>query len=221
VLLAGLAFATGPPPARASGGEGSGQPSPVRTLEALVDGFRAMPGFSARFEEEKTIALLERPLRASGRVYFVPPQRLVRRVVEPVPSLLELDADTLHYQDATGSDRFDLGASPTARVFAHTFTDVLAGDLPRLRATYDIRFEPEAEGEAGERAPWRLDLVPRDPTLGRAIEGLRVRGHGQVVLDLVVREASGDVTVTRFHDVDSRHAPAPPDAGLPSGPPAP
>ncbi len=169
-------------------------------LDDLLEAFQAMPGFSARFEEEKTIALLARPLRSRGSIYFAPPRLLVRRVEGPVPSLLELDADQLRYSDASGTERFDLGANPTARVFAHTFTDVLAGDLPRLRTTYHIAFTESSDESDG----WRIQLTPRDAGLARAIESMTVRGHGLVLIDLVVREGSGDATVTRFSDVDPK-----------------
>jgi hypothetical protein len=181
-------------------------------LESLIEGLRAMPGFSARFEEEKHIALLREPLRSHGSVSFVPPDRLLRRVDEPEPSLLRLEGDELVFADAQGSERFDLGAVPIARVFARTFTDVLAGDLERLRAAYAIDFRPEGPGTE----PWRLELRPRDADLARAVSGIRLRGRGLALVDLEVREASGDATLTRFTDVDPdrRFSPAEIDALL-------
>lgn len=195
----------------AADGRGQASPSapdpgaPAASLESLVARFRAMPGFSAAFDEEKRIALLERPLRSRGSVYFIPPDRLLRRVSEPTPSLLRLDADRLVYVDAAGSETFDLGASPVARVFAHTFTDILAGDLERLRQTYEIEFRPEGTGPATEENAWRIELEPREPALAGAILSIAVRGHGLQVVDLVVRERGGDATRTRFRDVDARH----------------
>lgn len=172
------------------------------SLEALVGRFRQMPGLQARFEEEKSIALLERPLRSSGQLAFVPPQLLVRRVDWPTPSLLRLDGDRLLWADASGSERLDLGANPTARAFARTFTDVLAGDLPRLRASYEISFRPQGSAPA---SAWRIDLTPRDDALARAISSISIEGRGVAPERLWVREASGDATVTRFHDVDPDH----------------
>jgi hypothetical protein len=181
---------------------GDGAPGELaKTLEGLIARFHAMPGFSARFEEERRIALLETPLRSRGTVHFVPPALLLRRVTEPSASLLRLDANRFVFTDAYGSETFDLGANPVARVFAHTFTDVLAGDLERLRASYEIDFRPETATHGPESA-WRMELTPSDPALARAISGLSLRGHGLVVLDLEVRERGGDATFTRFADVD-------------------
>ena len=185
--MLGIAAALAAAPSRAE---------PVASLETLIAELRAMPGFAARFEEEKRIALLTEPLESKGSVHFVPPGRLVRRVESPHPSLLLLESEKLVFTDATGTERFDLGANAMARVFAHTFTDILAGDLERLRATYEIVFHPET------KAPWLLELTPRDASLARAISGLRLRGRGLALVDLEVREGSGDATITRFSDVD-------------------
>jgi hypothetical protein len=190
-------------PAVAAGGNGDSLPGPATQLEKLIDRFRAMPGFSARFEEEKIITLLERPLRSRGVLHFVPPQLLLRRVEQPTPSLLRLDGDQLSFTDATGSETFDLGANPTARAFAHTFTDILAGDIVRLRSGYEIDFVPERVGPKNAETAWRIDLTPRDPALARAITRLTLRGHGLVLIDLVVREAGGDATLTHFEDVNA------------------
>jgi hypothetical protein len=164
-----------------------------------------MPGFSARFEEEKHISLLDRPLVSRGSVYFIPPDRLLRRVTEPTASLLRLEGDRLVVVDPDGSESFDLGANPVARVFAHTFTDVLAGDLEALRRTYAVAFRPERAGPASDATAWQIELTPRDPALARAIASLTLRGHGLVLVDLVVRETGGDETVTRFLDADPAH----------------
>jgi hypothetical protein len=179
---------------------------PATSLEGLIARFKAMPGFSARFEDEKRIALLARPLRSRGTLYFVPPSLLLRRVDDP-PSLLRLESDRLVFSDSRGSESLDLGANGVARVFANTFTNVLAGDLERLRAAYEIGFQPEKTGgdvaAADPDDAWHIELTPRDPALARAIAGLSLRGHGLVLLDLVVRESSGDSTLTRFEDVDA------------------
>jgi hypothetical protein len=189
------------PPASAA----EAAPAPATSVEQLISRLRAMPGFSAAFEEEKQIALLALPLRARGSVHFIPPDRLLRRVTEPEPSLLELDADRLVYTDAESSESLDLGANAMARVFAHTFTDVLAGDLERLRRTYEIEFRPEQAGPPTPETAWQLELVPSDPALARAIERISLRGHGLLLIDLLVREASGDSTLTRFAAVDPSH----------------
>jgi hypothetical protein len=183
---------------------------PATHLEGLIARFKAMPGFSARFEDEKQIALLARPLRSAGSLHFVPPSLLIRRVDDP-PSLLRVESERLVFSDARGSESLDLGANAVARAFAHTFTDVLAGDLEQLRESYEIEFRPETTApdptaDRGLDTAWKIEMTPRDPGLARAIAGLSLRGHGLILLDLVVREASGDSTLTRFAQVDAgRH----------------
>ena len=57
------------------------------TAEDLLAGFRSMPGLTARFVEEKRLALLTRPVRTEGTVAFAPPGVLVRRVTSPTESV--------------------------------------------------------------------------------------------------------------------------------------
>jgi len=64
-------------------------------LEALVRGFAAMPGLSARFREEKHISLLQVPLVSEGVLYFAPPDRIARHVERPAPSTLLVRDDEL------------------------------------------------------------------------------------------------------------------------------
>ena len=65
-----IAFAA---PAAFSGPLGSAPASAqasAPTLDALLEGFRTMPGLSARFTEEKRIALLARPAALRGGALF-------------------------------------------------------------------------------------------------------------------------------------------------------
>ena len=188
----------------AAAGPASASAGP-RSLEEMIATFQAMPGLTARFEEERHLSLLSRPLRSRGHLYFVPPDRLVRRVDEPVSSLLQIDSERIAFADDRGSESLDLGANPLARLFAESFTKILAGDLDALRAVYDLEFEPAPEALAEGPALWRLVMVPRAPELAGAIARIELRGSGPGIVGLRVEEAGGDYTATHFDDVDVEH----------------
>ncbi|MEM9195672.1 MAG: outer membrane lipoprotein carrier protein LolA, partial [Myxococcota bacterium] len=65
------------------------------SLDRLLEGFSEMPGLSARFREEKRIALLAVPLRSEGEIHFAPPGKLLRRVNQPTESAALIEGDTL------------------------------------------------------------------------------------------------------------------------------
>jgi hypothetical protein len=175
-------------------------------LESLLAQFASLPGLTARFREERRIALLREPLLSHGVLYFAPPDRLLRHVQEPVESSLLLRGHTLTLGSARGTRTIDLGANPLVRSFVDSLRCLLAGDIEALRATYRVRFEV-AEAAGGEmQRRWEVRLEPLLAAVQQAIAWIRISGRGRVLLELEVREASGDVTLTRFSAVDTeRH----------------
>ena len=170
------------------------------SLEALIASFAAMPGLSARFHEEKQLSLLQVPLLSEGVLYFAPPDRLVRHVEKPAPSTLLLRGDELVLGTAAEQHAIDLASQPAVRSFVDAFRLVLAGDLPRLRALYDIQFH--ATGASG----WQIQLAPRDERLAGALRAIELSGADQVLREVRVVQRNGDTTTTRFSDVDrNRH----------------
>jgi outer membrane lipoprotein-sorting protein len=166
-------------------------------IEALVRGFAAMPGLSARFREEKQISLLQVPLVSEGVLYFAPPDRIARHVERPAPSTLIVHNDELVIGTPGERHTFDLAAQPVLRPFVDAFRLVLAGDLERLRELYAI----ESRANDSQR-DWRIQLLPRDERLAGMIRSIEIAGHDAILLELRVVEADGDSTVTRFTDVD-------------------
>jgi hypothetical protein len=176
-------------PARAS------DPGSASGLASLLAGFAAMPGLSARFHEEKRLPLLVEPLVTEGTLLFSPPDRLLRRVETPVRSSLLLAGDELVIDDGRSERSLALDTYPMVRAFVDSFRLLLAGDLPGLTRLYDVAFEPGAEG-------WSLALAPRAAPLKDAIREIAVRGKGQQLLELTVRDLRGGETRTRFSQID-------------------
>jgi hypothetical protein len=174
-------------------------------LEALLAQFAASPGLTARFSEEKRMALLREPLMSQGVLYFAPPDRLLRRVSEPVESSLLLRGDALTLGSARGARTIDLESHPVVRSFVDSFRLLLAGDVEALRAIYRVQFEAAEAAEAEQRR-WEIRLEPLLAPVQRAIAWIRLSGRDRVLLELEVREVNGDVTLTRFSAVDEeRH----------------
>lgn len=172
--------------------------APVPTLDRLLRGFAAMSGLSARFVEEKQIALLARPVRSEGVLYFAPPGRLIRRVTAPSVSAALIEGDTLTFVADGRREQIPLGSNEVVGGFVASFQYVLAGDRAALERIFELHFE----ALGGQR--WRLRLRPRTDALRHFLSEMELVGEGPVVETMVMREASGDVTTTTFHDVDTQ-----------------
>jgi hypothetical protein len=203
------------------------------TLAALLEGFQTMPGFEARFEEEKTLALLAVPLRSRGRLYFAPPSTLLRRVESPDPHDILIREQVVRIarpraettsapppSSTAASPKQDTQASASSGAAA-VARDVETIDLARRD---DVR--PLVESMvwifAGDLAHlesvyridyhpvapaasgrWQLELVPRAEPLSRLVRGLSIAGRGHAAETLVVTEASGDRTTTRILEANA------------------
>ena len=167
------------------------------SLEALIDSFAAMPGLTARFREERQLSLLQVPLVSEGSLAFAPPDRLVRHVEKPAPSTLLLRGGELVMGTAADQHAIDLAAQPAVRSFVDAFRLVLAGDLPRLRALYEITFR-----QTNALGGWQIQLAPRDERVAGVIRAIEVAGADLALREVRVVEVDGDTTTTRFTDVD-------------------
>jgi outer membrane lipoprotein-sorting protein len=175
----------------------------VASLDDLLARFARLQGMSARYREEKRIALLKRPLQSEGSIQFAAPNLLLRRVERPEPAVMLLAGDTLQIADATGARRIDLQGNPMVRHFVLTFVHVLSGDRAALERLYALSFTSGASsGAAPPARGWRLELTPRQPELARMIERATLVGQGPVVEQMTLQERNGDTTVLSFSDVD-------------------
>lgn len=171
-------------------------PAAPINFESLLRRFAAMPGMTAKFREEKRIALLRAPLVSEGSIYFAAPDRIARHVERPRASTLVMRGQELSMWDASGVHRFDLATLPVALSFVGTLRLLLTGDLVALRALYDVEFR------GGEARSWTVDLVPRAASLSGVIERIEVEGTEERLVALRVVEKGGDETVTRFSEID-------------------
>jgi len=197
LLAASLAWSaiaaagTSTPPAAAA------EPS-TADLSALLNGMRSAPGVVAQFTETKELALLSAPLEATGTIYFVPPDRLVRVVTSPGRSRLVVDGDKVRFEDDNGRKALDLSSSPIARQLIDSFVVLFNGDEARLKQLYNAEYTAE-----GER--WRLHLSPRSAPLDRMVSSFNLSGAGARIDRMEAVEPDGDRTITRFGETDARH----------------
>jgi hypothetical protein len=191
-LAAAVVFATD---ARADGTEAD---APVADLDALLARCATVPGIYARFTEERQIALLAVPLRSDGTLHFARGRGLVRHTLRSArasQSVLVTDKELVVW-DGRSTRRLRLGSDGAVDAFVQSFSFVLAGNRPALEKSYALAFR------AGNAGGWTLSLAPTGAELKKVITTIELSGRGLTIGTLRVREANGDVSTTRFTDVD-------------------
>lgn len=171
--------------------------SPVG-LRPLLAEFKKSPGIEARFTEEKKIALLAAPLKSTGKIYFHAPDSLARIVEKPRSSHLVMTGKKIVMKDKSGRKEVDLSDKPALRGLVTSLLHVLSGDEKKLLADFSVAM-------TGTKASgWSLALIPRNSSLKKMIRSFELKGKGIVLSELRVKEASGDVSVTRFSEVNTK-----------------
>jgi len=182
--------------AASPGAEPPAVPQGPLTLEALMQRMAATSGVRAEFREEKTLALLESPLVSEGTLYFIPPSRMARITTRPGASKLVIDGQRMSYSDEAGASDVDLAGNRVARTIVENFVVLFSGDLAALRERYRVDF-------AAEKLRWRLQLTPKAAPLSQFLASVEMKGDGPALEEMAIREADGDLTVTRFRRVET------------------
>lgn len=175
----------------------SSAPSEIGDLDGLLARCAKMPGLSARFTEEKQIALLALPLRSEGTLHFARGRGLVRHTLAPARQSVLVTDKELVIWDGKATRRVGLGSGAAFESFVQAFSFLLAANRPALESRFAIGFV------AGDAASgWSLRLVPKAEDLKKLISAIELSGKGLAISTLIVREATGDVSTTRFSAVD-------------------
>jgi hypothetical protein len=172
--------------------------TPALTLAALMGRFAALPGLSARYHEERRMALLAVPLRSEGTLDYAPPSRLLRRTTAPTASFVLIRGGQLQFGDERRRQQIDLAATPAARQFVDSFLGLVAGDQRALERAYEMEFRAHAAHPEG----WELTLRPRLSATSQIIDRIVLRGVGVLVDRMALRETNGDETLTVFTQVN-------------------
>jgi outer membrane lipoprotein-sorting protein len=166
------------------------------TLASLLAQRRNTPSGEqqSRFSEERFVAGLDQPLRASGTLSFVPPARFVRQTLEPRPETLAIDGNQLTMTRSGRTRTMALDSVPEAGALLDALRGALTGDLAALQRHYEPRLD-------GSLVRWRLTLTPRSERLGTQIQRLLLEGEAGVLRTIELHLAGGDRSVMQIEPV--------------------
>jgi outer membrane lipoprotein-sorting protein len=150
---------------------------------------------SCKFSEEKHIALLARPLRSTGTIFFERERGIARATLTPRPSQVVLTRTALRMTKDGHSEEIPLDKSKDLKAFALIFPTLLRGERPELERAFDLALYGSEPGW------WALAFTPKADSLKKLVKRVIVFGKQGEVVALQVTEASGDVTDTRLTDV--------------------
>lgn len=175
-LTALLVFATFAPVARADDWQ----------VQQLMHLLAQNKSGKATFVEQKFIGILDLPVKSTGELAFVAPDRLEKRTLTPKPETLILDGDTLTI-DRPGKERMtvSLAEHPEVAAFIESIRGTLAGNLSALQSYYALKLT----GSAGK---WQLVLTPKQTRLSSIFEHIVINGVNADIKTIELDQRDGD-----------------------------
>ncbi|CAD7554618.1 outer membrane lipoprotein carrier protein LolA [Aeromonas hydrophila] len=155
----------------------------------------------ASFEQEKQVAGLSQPLKASGELLLVRDQGLWWQQQKPFPLTLVL-TPTRMVQQMAGQPATVID-NPQLLEFSQMLLALFGSDEATLSRYFSIDFHST---EAG----WQLVLVPTLAPLDKVFASLTLSGQGQLD-QLLIADKQGDSTRIRFSGWRDRTLPLTPE----------
>ncbi|MCP5267956.1 MAG: outer membrane lipoprotein carrier protein LolA [Zoogloeaceae bacterium] len=154
----------------------------------LMNDLARHKGGRATFVETKYIALLDKPLIASGEMNYIAPHYLEKRTLKPKPEVLILDRDTLSIERDKKKLSINLANQPEALAFVDSIRGTLSGNRAALEKNYLLMLS----GNAGK---WELTLLPSDQKIASLVLRITVSGNGNQIRNIEYLQADGDRAV--------------------------
>ncbi|MNO83123.1 Outer membrane lipoprotein carrier protein LolA [compost metagenome] len=155
----------------------------------------------AHFEQEKLVAGLSQPLRASGELLLVRDLGLWWQQQKPFPLTLTLTPTRMVQQVA--DQPATVIDNPQLLEFSQMLLALFGSDEATLGRYFRIDFH---SSEAG----WQLELVPSQAPLDKVFASLTLSGLGQLD-QLLIADRQGDSTRIRFSGWRERSLPLTPE----------
>lgn len=150
-------------------------------------------GLFVKFEEEKHVRMLQRPLRSSGALIFLPHKGLYRQLHAPFVQELLITTTALRQRDPSGRvETLELDKVPLAKALVEGFFTVFSGSWDSMQTHFQVYFSFESHH-------WKLGLKPTQPVMSQMVSCIILTGEKEQVTGLFVEETNGDVTRDQFY----------------------
>jgi hypothetical protein len=160
----------------------AGGPSAFPEVMSL---FAARTHGRVAFTEVHELAMLKQPVKSSGELTYVAPDRLEKRTTEPKAEVLVLDHGMLTAQRGHHRYTVALSDAPQVMPFVESVRATLAGDAAALERYFTVDF-------TGDVSQWQLTLAPRDAAVARSVRLIRMQGEHAAIRSVEILETDGD-----------------------------
>ena len=157
-------------------------------LDELLMSFRQRQHGHVTFTELYSAAALDRPLEASGELFYDAPDRLEKRTLQPQTQRLVIESGTLIIERRHKEYRVALADYPRVAPYIDSIRATLAGDRAELERVFRVEFS--GSGEA-----WTLLLAPLDAKVAAEVATIRIQGEADAIRVVTMALTNGGRSV--------------------------
>jgi hypothetical protein len=158
-------------------------------------------GGEASFVEQRYVKGLDQPLRSTGTLSFVAPDRFTRSTLEPRAESVSVEGNAVTMKRGGRTRVLTLDAVPEAAALVEAVRGTLTGNAPTLQRLFRTAL-------GGSTEQWVLDLTPIEVSLYNQVRIVRLMGRRADVLSVEVQLADGDRSVMAITPMVASTAPA-------------
>ena len=160
----------------------------------LMNDLARNKGGRAKFVEKKFLAVLDKPLVATGEMTYTAPDRLEKRTLTPKPETMLLEKDSLTLEREKQKLTINLASQPEALAFIDSIRGTLSGNRAALERNYGLHL-------AGTADKWTLTLLPSDQKIASLVQRITVSGNRGQVRQIEYLQADGDRSLLAIEPV--------------------
>jgi len=166
-------------------------------IDQLMSELAQHKGGRAKFVEKRSLAVLDRPLVATGEMTYTPPDRLEKRTFTPKPEILVLDKDQVSIERDKRTYSINLASRPEALAFVDSIRSTLAGNRAALEKNYTLQLSGTADA-------WVLALTPTAPQIATLLQRIMVSGSQDQIHTIEYLLADGDRSELTIEPLERR-----------------
>jgi outer membrane lipoprotein-sorting protein len=158
------------------------------SIEQLMRGLSEIKGATTNYTEEQYIGIATRPLRSSGELVYVAPNRLEKNTTAPSRQSIVIDGDKLTMRQGRRTRTVNLSEHLEIGAFIESIRSTLSGDVTMLNRYYQVALTGDADR-------WQLTLEPTDERINKLVDLVRIVGSRYRLDSVEIAHTDGDRSV--------------------------
>ena len=164
-------------------------PAHALELKELLHLFSQKKQSTVDFSEEKYASFLDEPIKSSGYMEFIAPNKLHKVILKPEKISQKISANELEVINASETHIINLDDHPEFSIILRAIINVLAGDQAALKKDFKIIFHYK-------KSDWTLFLSPHDSYISDYVESIKIEGNKNKISIITVTEPNNDQSIT-------------------------